>query len=928
MKYSNKPTKIRQRLRFVPLLLVLTATVQGLFLLPVQQTNAAGVLWSGGSPKAVSVAPDVYPSYCRTPFQNQVVAGVPGEQSMCIMGQSEKMRVGVYPGGPFAYAVGFGFDSKMYKTFIPCGGPYDCLYLPATDTLLSKQNLVNGYIQGLVVYKNLSTRLHGALNLSTLVMEYSFDSSNPDLVFKSSDGYAWGINGVGASDNGKWAVVEVVQRGIALLNIETLEMKRVSTHSFSYWTGMNPSTEMAVSNDGEHFVVTGANAYLTVFDTPPTCGDESNDYHWYGNPMADDKKCPTAVINFDSFMDRFRNGYAPSFNYDGGELTFYASSYVTTNPIQKITLRAVGYVPPKLDYLAMGDSYSSGEGDLAVDPLTQKKYYRNFTNNTKSLQQNVPQEKCHISTRAYPYRLARSMDLALDSPKQWDSIACAGATTWDVRGQASDKYQGQGDRLKDFDSATLKSQALNDFIPGRQKQIEFVKKYKPKVITLTMGGNDIGFGEKIKSCAVSLATCSYASMPKNESLGTEIRNQYDNLLSLYNELYTASDSQAKIYAIGYPKFINGGHSANCPTNVGLLNSTEREMIDNSIDYLNRVIKKAADAAGVKYVDIENSLSGHRLCDDGEAYVTGVALGYETDLQESFHPNATGNAVMAVALWDDHDINGQSLADFDICPNSSSNSCPDDDATKDSIVAPSYFGSPDESVNSKYSKITADTVAKGSSLRILVGPMSLMPGSSVQVTLHSDPISLGAISVDSDGQLDANLQIPTFAPIGYHTLSLSGSTYSGEPIQLEQVVLIIGSNNGDIDDNDIPDSKQGCLFIPQSSTDNDRDGIDDACDPEITNTLSTPSNHTGSLVSKQNQKNPTALQPKVIHEKTELEQKSALQSMTTLPLTDRDNDIIETHKSVGEQNFLHIGLFILVGISITIILFIKKSRQKY
>lgn len=37
--------------------------------------------------------------------------------------------------------------------------------------------------------------------------------------------------------------------------------------------------------------------------------------------------------------------------------------------------------------------------------------------------------------------------------------------------------------------------------PGIVAQIEFVKKYKPKVVTLTGGGNDVGFADVLGYCA-------------------------------------------------------------------------------------------------------------------------------------------------------------------------------------------------------------------------------------------------------------------------------------------------------------------------------------------------------------------------------------------------------------------------------------------
>ena len=103
------------------------------------------------------------------------------------------------------------------------------------------------------------------------------------------------------------------------------------------------------------------------------------------------------------------------------------------------------------------------------------------------------------------------MELKQTGTKQWDTVACGGATIHDLNGSNSGGYDGQNDRLRDYaDKNTLQNMALNEIIPGRVKQIEFVKKYQPKVITLTAGGNDVGFGKKIKSCIdprVSILTC-------------------------------------------------------------------------------------------------------------------------------------------------------------------------------------------------------------------------------------------------------------------------------------------------------------------------------------------------------------------------------------------------------------------------------------
>ena len=64
----------------------------------------------------------------------------------------------------------------------------------------------------------------------------------------------------------------------------------------------------------------------------------------------------------------------------------------------------------ELDYLAMGDSYSSGEGDI------ENGFSEFYIKNTGS-----PKD-CHLSSRSYPYILAKRQNI-----KGVQSVACSGA---------------------------------------------------------------------------------------------------------------------------------------------------------------------------------------------------------------------------------------------------------------------------------------------------------------------------------------------------------------------------------------------------------------------------------------------------------------------------------------------------------------------
>ena len=500
----------------------------------------------------------------------------------------------------------------------------------------------------------------------------------------------------------------------------------------------------------------------------------------------------------------------------------------------------------KLDYLALGDSFSSGEGDTEKNPSTDQKYYRQFTDVNENKSRNTPKEKCHVSTRSYPYKLAQQMGLSQSGTKQWDTVACSGAVIYDMNGDNSSGYEGQDSplgRLNGYsDKEALKGMALNEIIPGRVKQIEFVKKYQPKVITLTAGGNDVDFGGKLAACVgfFSPGDCTWAKTEWRSKLKNELKDQFDKLRLLYDELKVASKGRARIYVLGYPQFVNGAPDAQC-SNTFNLNPREREMITNSITYYNNVIRQAARAAGVKYIDIENAFGNHWLCGDKDSHVTAIthifgANGNER--QESFHPNAKGHADIARKFREE--LGGVSPMDYEICPGGAT-SCPDSSATKDKIPAPPYFdvANEQEDIKFTYYQLTngAATKVEEKWIEIKTSRRPYKPHKKVYVKIYSDPRDLGEIETDENGEIDGRVALPEDLPAGYHTLVVSGESPSGEKTELYQTILIKGANPEDIDENSILDKNQPCgAFLPVANEDKDFDGIDDACDPEITDPI--------------------------------------------------------------------------------------------
>ncbi len=797
--------------------------------------------------------------------RNNLITSIDGVlSSACV---SEGSIVSYAQAAGYAY-ISFPGDQKYYRVDNTHGYSdlRNPMVIPNTDTGFRREGLTQSSYM-LRVYKNFSKHLLKAGSI------YNFQNDNPSMELKDGSSVWIPVKHVGYSENGKWLAVQVVGRGIILVNVDQGSAKLISTYAGNS-VSSSPNIEFRVSNDGKYVIRSGVDVGLTVTYVAGDCGEMIENIT-IANPVT--LASPCLERDLGNLIYERVSGITGVIEYPrfrGGDRQLVVRARTPAYPWTQrfVTLSLPGYTEPaQLDYLALGDSISSGEGDTEVKTIIQPqpstwnnpfgnsptplvtldKYYRPYTDNEEDKSKGIPREKCHVSTRSYPYYLANQMKLTKD---KWGSVACSGAKSSDVYTKGKDSnslYKGQPKggallasdkekaRLEDYaNRSQLQATALNEFIPGRAQQIEFVKKYKPKVITLTMGANNIDFGGKLQDCLTIRVTvivphpttCGWATSQKS-TIGSLIQGQYDSLTSLYRELYVASGRQAKIFVAGYPRLISDGEPAPCGSNIGSLNLVERQMIVQATNYLNSVIQQAAVAAGVKYIDISDALQDGRLCDDGQNYVTGIAQDGKSELQESFHPNDYGHIKIAQKIRSE--LGNKTPLEADVCEDGRIN-CPDASANAAKPAIPSEFGTPSKQAEDKH--VTSGMMKKGQSVDLKAGQYSFEPNSPFTVTLHSDPVDLGTFTANSDGSFDNSITIPSTVPAGYHTIIVSGKTYSGEPIDVVQSVVVTGNDPNDLDENGTPDNQQACgLFIVASSTDADMDGIDDACDPEISET---------------------------------------------------------------------------------------------
>jgi len=171
----------------------------------------------------------------------------------------------------------------------------------------------------------------------------------------------------------------------------------------------------------------------------------------------------------------------------------------------------------------------------------------------------------------------------------------------------------------------------------------------PRLVTLTIGGNDIGFSGLLKDCM--LGNCTSQSGAKT----AEIANLQYPLLGLYNSI-KAEFPYADIIVGGYPNPIQvDGRSGTDPSCTALSNA-ERSMASTLTQQLNSNISTAANGAGVWNVGqgVRTMFNGHSACSVNgiQDWIHNVdwtiTQGFLFTMN-SFHPNNIGQSAYSIVF---------------------------------------------------------------------------------------------------------------------------------------------------------------------------------------------------------------------------------------------------------------------------------------
>lgn len=294
-------------------------------------------------------------------------------------------------------------------------------------------------------------------------------------------------------------------------------------------------------------------------------------------------------------------------------------------------------------WLAIGDSFSSGEGIL-------------FT-----------EDPCHRAEGAYAPRAAAQ--LAADGfpvdEEAFRFVACTGNITDDFSQPASDNRE-----VSQLTEARTSTQGLG--VQGSTSDAPY------DLVTLTFGGNNIGFDDVLKDC-VGIDTGWIVISPRWFECEISAEELFDriealrgpgdtlyegevSLPTLYDQIAEVVRPGGHLLVLGYPHPLEdpsdwwSGEMLRC----NRIKRLDAQLLRSAGDLLNVTIEAAVAEADRRhpdvtftFLDVRELFEGHALCSGflGEEWIVriGQALMHPKRIERTFHPNQLGHAAMADLL---------------------------------------------------------------------------------------------------------------------------------------------------------------------------------------------------------------------------------------------------------------------------------------
>lgn len=154
------------------------------------------------------------------------------------------------------------------------------------------------------------------------------------------------------------------------------------------------------------------------------------------------------------------------------------------------------------------------------------------------------------------------------------------------------------------------------------------------VVTLSIGGNDIGWSQAVGACLGGTDAQCEAAIAVTTG---RITGQLPALLDAVYDEVDAATPNATVYVTGYPRLFSSAYGA-----VLGASPAEQDAMNEGADLLTATIRTAAQAHGYTFVDVTERFVDHGVNAPEPWIVWPTAPG-------SFHPNALGYEAYAAAV---------------------------------------------------------------------------------------------------------------------------------------------------------------------------------------------------------------------------------------------------------------------------------------
>ncbi len=602
----------------------------------------------------------------------------------------------------------------------------------------SASNLVAGDTnrQNDVFVRDLTTGIIERVSVGVGGVQGNWYSERPSL---SGDGqivaFESGASNLVVGDGNRNDDIFVRDRGAAAT-------RRVSIPSMGV-EGVGSSRFASVSANGRYvafhssdsnFVGGDTNWYTDVYVHDLVAGATSR-YSTGTQGQEPNERSQYASINSDGSLVAFQSG---AWNLVCDDENASVDVFVVPNE----TLKAPNPADEAFSYVALGDSYSSGEG---VQP------YEDST--------DLATNQCHRSELAYPGQvmvgdnpISVKLRSQAEDAASWSFVACSGARTFNVK-PAAEGGEGQWDEPAQLDSGLVDAET--------------------DLVSITIGGNDAGYGAVIDKCSFDECTdAQFNGMPFPEWVEANVRGVYQDILATSASIVQHAPN-ATVAFLGYPKVMPDGNieRLTCPR-LAPYSHAEKDFINDMTLVLNGVLETASTEGGARFVSVTEAFEGHEVCGDGGEWINGPYFANSAEESwvedRSFHPNEAGQSGYAAVLneWLRGGATSTAAATREA-----------EVAASDSLLADSE--PPLGSIGSLRLRVAEKSAAHcpghfpGS---VILQADGFAPEAEVAISLYSpgqDQQVLSPLSVGSDGSVSATLPLSGLVG-GVHGVELLGA----------------------------------------------------------------------------------------------------------------------------------------------------------